>query len=403
MLDAVIIGGGVAGLYAARRLRSTLPAGARIAILEKGDAIGGRLIEVPFGGTLVPAGAGIARQRKDTTLLRLAAALRVPTNPFRIQHAYSPQVVGHGVVSKSLPRLRRRAALASHSTTFRAFAIRALGRAGYDAFVQATGYSDYESADAYDTLRSYGLEDNADGWTGVSVPWNRLAHALARGLDVRLRAEVTHIGTLGDGAAVEVFLRNRASPLRCRVVILATDVMGLRALLPNHTPRFWSQIIAQPFVRTYAVVSRESRDAVARAAPRYTVVPAPLQKVIPMDPSRGVYMIAYADNASAESVHRLRDDPRAFEKLLADALGVPRSAVKLEKVQTFYWRAGTHAYAPLPPPYKTRAAFLRAAQHPEPRVFVVGEAVAQRQGWVQGALESVDAVLSEVVVASSSS
>ena len=390
MFDAIVIGGGVAGLYAAHRLQAS---GARVVVLERSSTLGGRLVERPFGGTVVPTGAGIARKHKDVTLLRLASALRVPTTPFEIQHAYAPGIDGAGVVEDLLPRLRR-AALPSSTrpTTFRAFALRALGRDRYRAFVRASGYTDFEGADARDTLQSYGLEDNADGWTGVAVPWNRLAAALARGVQVRLSSEVTRIAH-HDGGGVQVFLRDRATPLWCRVVVVATDVFGLRALLPEFTAPLWSHILPQPFVRTYAVVARASRGIVAHAVPRFTVVPAPLQKVIPMDPSRGVYMIAYADNASAESVQRLNDDCRAFAALLADALSLPQAAVKLDKVKTFYWRAGTHAFAPLPRPFKTRAAFLHAAQHPAPRVFVAGEAVARRQGWVQGALESVDEVL----------
>ena len=31
----------------------------------------------------------------------------------------------------------------------------------------------------------------------------------------------------------------------------------------------------------------------------YTIGPGPLQKIIPMDASKGVYMIAYSDNANA--------------------------------------------------------------------------------------------------------
>jgi monoamine oxidase len=59
----------------------------------------------------------------------------------------------------------------------------------------------------------------------------------------------------------------------------------------------------------------------------------------------------------------------------------------------FYWPVGTHYYEPLHGPYKNRREFIYAAQNPMPNVYVVGEVVSQHQGWVEGALESVEAVI----------
>ena len=33
--------------------------------------------------------------------------------------------------------------------------------------------------------------------------------------------------------------------------------------------------------------------------PSYTIVMGPLQKIIPMDPNKGIYMIAYSDNKNS--------------------------------------------------------------------------------------------------------
>jgi monoamine oxidase len=54
---------------------------------------------------------------------------------------------------------------------------------------------------------------------------------------------------------------------------------------------------------------------------------------------------------------------------------------------------GTHYYEPLGGDFKNRSEFIRQAQNPEKGMIVVGEMVSRHQGWVEGALESVDAVI----------
>ena len=43
-------------------------------------------------------------------------------------------------------------------------------------------------------------------------------------------------------------------------------------------------------------VSARKAEIMKKYVTTYTIVPGPLQKIIPMDPNKGVYMIAYSDN-----------------------------------------------------------------------------------------------------------
>jgi hypothetical protein len=107
-------------------------------------------------------------------------------------------------------------------------------------------------------------------------------------------------------------------------------------------------------------------------------------------------MIGYADNQAATKLHTLYssgDELASFERLTEKALGIKRNALKIQHMQTFYHPIGTHYCLPLKHPYKTRRAYLTAAQRPEPGIYVVGEVVAMNQGWVEGALKTVENVL----------
>lgn len=116
-----------------------------------------------------------------------------------------------------------------------------------------------------------------------------------------------------------------------------------------------------------------------------------------MDTDKGVYMIAYNDNTNATTLkHHLENNEtnrHLYEMLLEHSLGIPPNTLEIIAIKPYYWPIGTHYYKPLNTKlYKSREAFMRKAQRPEKNVYVVGEAVSRNQGWVEGALESVEAV-----------
>jgi monoamine oxidase len=84
-----------------------------------------------------------------------------------------------------------------------------------------------------------------------------------------------------------------------------------------------------------------------------------------------------------------------YSKWIKHALGIPKDMPPLNimAIRDYYWNDGTHYYSPLGDDFKTRGEFIRKAQHPMKGMLVVGEMVSRDQGWVEGALESVDAVI----------
>jgi len=63
--------------------------------------------------------------------------------------------------------------------------------------------------------------------------------------------------------------------------------------------------------------------------------------------------------------------------------------IKIKKLKEFFWDEGTHYFKPLSKDFKSRKDFIKKAQHPEKNLWVIGEVVALKQGWVEGALSSV--------------
>ena len=440
----IIIGAGIAGLYAAYNLKKqNIP----FIILEKSSAkdIGGRMGSPLFHGTHVAKGAGVGRKRKDRLLIQLLDELKVPYKEFKSSHQYADTIDPPCNVKETFLFIKQKYEASSHKpNTFKSFAEPLLGKEAYQNFITCAGYTDYESEDIESTLYDYGFDDNYTNWTGLSIPWDILLHKIIEKIgahNIHTNTTVTHIEHLvenpryiqhyppgaqdnymifssiipvtengkvpyypkgGRGLEGEpgvppgyIIHTEKGKSYETNHIIIATTITPLRKLLPN-VPEY-KQICSQPFLRIYGKFSKASIHFMMEKARTLTVVPGPLHKIIPMNPEDGIYMIVYTDNKGATSLKGHKENTpenRSYLcRKLEKALGLPKEALHLLSIIDFYWEDGTHYYKPLDKTvYNTREEFLCKAKNPYPNIYVVGEMVSQNQGWVEGALESVRGV-----------
>ena len=363
--DYCIVGGGLAGLYAARRILQREP-GSSVVILEKCRSFGGRARTVRFANRDLSAGAGIARIGKDRLLLQLLDELAVPYSmgPAAFSYAFGDPTD----VRKQLARLPR-----GCPGTFESCARGAWGQDAYARFARSVGFTDFEGMGVRDALDTYGFDDTYQhGQSHAYVPWRVLLKALIA--DLKARG-----ATLVPGFAVKdvnALSVNNGAVVVSRALIVAAPVDAVRTLLPG--VRLYDKIAAQPFLRIYAQLTVVGGGLLVKG---YTVVANALQKVLPVAPEAGVYMVGYSDNASAMALLNARKAD--VERMLLEALG---KAVHIQKMRKVFWPQGTH--------YR-RADFRRdpaCLLRPFRRspVYVIGEAVARNNGWVEGALETAD-------------
>jgi hypothetical protein len=258
------------------------------------------------------------------------------------------------------------------------------------------------------------MDDNVGGWTALHVPWSdlieRLYDRIGGAPQFRFSTEVNKIEQRKDSAGTdndakyrfEITTANHKKYYSNKVIV-ATTIQGIRKIVPGASSptSIYQNIKGQPFLIVYAKFDRASTEIMKKYVQTFTVVQGPLQKLIPMDPDKGVYMVAYTDNQHAmalKSKGALENTPAVremYSKWIKNALGIPdtESPLNIMAILDYYWKNGTHYYTPIhPTEYKTRPEFIRKAQHPMPGMVVVGEVVSRDQGWVEGALESVDAV-----------
>ena len=391
--DFIVIGGGISGLYAMTRIHQKYPH-AKLLLLEKNKMGGGRVGTSSFCGTSVNIGAGIGRKSKDVTLQRLLKEYNIRTREYQGSNTYAniPREDVHEIM-KTLNSKYNDSNETVKSKTFKQFAQLVLGERVYRNFVISTGFSDFEKADIYETLFFYGMDDNYGNMaTYIGIPWTELIHKLYTSIHrlVKINQEVKSITLLHDNG-FQICTQNAIYDTK--KVVLATTVDTVRKLLPTYS--IYHDIQGQPFLRVYGKFALGSRDAMRELCTKTTVVNGPLQMIIPINVADGIYMIAYSDNKSALSLHphcgNTEKNRHFFATEVQHALGL-EEPLKLTQMKSFFWNIGTHYYTPLTGKC-SRRQFIYKAQHPTKNLYVVGEMVSRDQGWVEGALKSVDCIL----------
>jgi hypothetical protein len=414
--DVIIIGSGMAGLYAALQVKKLAPQ-LSFLVVEKYDTYGGKSYNEDFENTSVVTGAGIGRLHKDKLLLNLMRKFKIPVHKFETGHDFVAALEPICHVRTTFMELKhqynkkyKNDKTHSHAT-FKNFATDILGKKEYEKFVMCAGYSDYENEDVYDVLYHYNFDDNYSRWVGFSVPWktlvDKIVDSLESGHHIINNTEVTRI--LKHDNFFEITTKHPYQPrdhiqskkkYYCEKVVIATDIDGITDLIHNisSTPELYYQIKGQPFLRLYAKFSRESIPFLKEVIQGVTIIPGPMQKVIPMDPDHGIYMIIYSDNADADFFKKYfknsQKNRNTLNTMMEEALNL-KGKLHIENIKDFYWKNGTHYYTPLTDEFETRQQFIKKAQHPEPNVLIVGEVISLHQGWVEGALESVEQTLTK--------
>jgi hypothetical protein len=403
-VDIIIIGSGMSGLYSAYNIKQFSP-NTSFMILEKykKNWIGGRTSNEMFYGTEIVTGAGIGRKSKDKLLHKLVSHFKFNTPEF-IVNPQKSKLVNSLDINKVMNHLRKEYKTFKEKdkyVTFKQFATKILGENNYTNFIISSGYTDYENEDVFDTLYYYGMEDNACCWKAFYVPWRKLVLKLYNDIGTehfKFSSKVIGITKKEENPCrFQIDIENGAQYL-CNKVIIASTIDTVRKLLPSYP--IYNYIEGQTFLRLYAKFTKSSIPILKEYIKGITFVPGPLQKIIPMCPDNGVYMIAYNDNNNAitlkNNLQNTKLNRDLYEILLEKSLGMPENSVRIIAIKDYYWPIATHYYKPLDKGlYRSREEFIDKAQHPEEGILVVGEAVSMNQGWTEGALESVKAVVTK--------
>jgi hypothetical protein len=355
--DYIIVGGGISGLYAMYKLSKKSKN--KILLIEKHSKCGGRVGITKFENESVTTGAGVGRQ-KDYLLRNLLKDLNINMTSFTLELNTPIKNTNKEllkILNDNKPYLLE---------TFQEYSLRILGKSNFNKFVLNSGYTDYLNANAIETLKNYGFNDTLEGFKGFYVPWGELLDKLTL---VNNNCEIIH-----DTVKSITSINNNYSINNKWVgkkILFAIPPIDLKKILPSI---YEPNIVGQSFIRCY--IKTEKPIFISNAV--YNCK-EPIQKLIQINTN--VYMI-YADNESAKIIYK--SDRKMIEKYLEESF--PKiGKIKIKKIKKIYWKVGTHYY---------RNYFeTESYRNPMTNIYLIGEAYSHKQGWVEGALESVETLL----------
>ena len=376
--DYVIIGGGAAGLYANYKLSKK---GNGI-LLEKNSNAIGRMKEHEFHGIKVKCGAGIGVP-ENKVLTRLLKKFNMPHKavggpaivdlrepPFDMKAAVKQvKKVYKTMTKKDLSTLTAKEILFKYFPT--EFA---------EQFIHHSEFNDYLDGSFEYLFKYYDIDDldNAS-FPKIFIDWEQFAEKL------KLPNIVTGYTVETVEKKRDVFVVNNDITAKQVIFAMTVDTIDSIKYTGFTMPTYSNYIGNVPFSRVYVYY-----DKGYKLKDGYVMVDGPLDKLIKVNDK--VLMASYSDSKNAlfwMLVKTLNKDGR--KKLINDELtkigfefGMPDDVFSAE------WKSGVHYFKP----YRVDKfeKLLDTLSKPRKNVFVVGEMLSKRQGYVEGALLSVDRV-----------
>jgi hypothetical protein len=396
-MDILVIGAGPAGLYAAERFSEE---GHNVVVLEASHRVGGRAYNEPFEGAEVETGAGVGRWPHDRRLAEWMIKHDEKVDPIPCSLRYWKRTEGlipaPMNVYDEVRALPRPTDSQRRSTTFGGWLKSVAGSAYTRSFIYTSSYNDYLKADIVDTIDHYHFQDIAPE-SGMFVPhWTRLFDKVVKYL--KARGVVFHLNEAAirvtkDHGGIYSVTSEKHQYTTSRVV-LAIPARPAERLLRRSgyidSANLLQGIKGQPFVRAYVQFSGPT-NYIEKNVGDEIVCESPFRKIIQVNKTKRVYMIAYCDNAPTRLWARLRHLPKRkaiaeVRSALTDMFG---ESFAIDDLRIYYHKEATHYFTPLPLPYTTRQKFLQDVVHIDRKFTMVGEAVALDQGWTNSAISTV--------------
>jgi hypothetical protein len=395
MHDIIMIGGGISSLYAAYKLLQKNP-DLSILLLEKEARLGGRTWKEKFNTTNVVVGAGVLRAKKDKIPIKLLDTLGIKYNISKHTSDYIlPFKVELKELFEKLKQVYSKDPTKYINKTFKQFAESVIGKKLYSQFRTQSGYSDYDKQNAHDTLYNYNFDDNYFNSPIISVDWVELITRLQEFLKGYKHFKIMKNSTVKSIQYGQIFeVITNKDKYQCKQLICGTDINSFKKIfnnLPNNILKPYKKIIGQPFLLLYAKFSKDSTLIMKNYIKTFTIVNGVLQKMIPINPNDGIYLVAYNDNKNAIKLKPYVKNKKFISNLVKTTLGI-KEDIEIKDMTHYYWENGTHYFKPYQNLYQTNE-FYKMITNPIKNLYVIGEMVAQKQGWIGGTLETVDKVI----------
>jgi hypothetical protein len=415
-LDYAIIGGGLAGLFAAREITKKHPK-TKVAVFEKYRILGGRVLTFREGPYQWEAGAG--RIHSSHTMVRtLLKQYKLKEIPISSEIGWietygSPLVPNHW--EESLPTWLSEVAKLSPETlaTHTLFEIltKLFGEEKAKHLVAPFPYwAEIYTLRADLAIKSFqGEMGTHDHYTVSPDGYDSLINTLADDCDnrgVSLYTEWDCLSAAPEDDKIRLWFAE-GSPFHDKEKREIKQIVAKKAIFALHRDALvkinlfkdlplLSKVKMEPLHRIYAVFPKNKQGKVWFEDVGRFVTTTPIRYFIPINPQKGITMISYTDGADTRIWTDLAYGIQPKNDTLGFLLTQECRRLFPEKeipfpifLKTHPWDSGCSYWVPGDyDPVEESKKSLQPFGKTLPNVFVCGESFSMRQAWMEGALEN---------------
>ena len=150
-----------------------------------------------------------------------------------------------------------------------------------------------------------------------------------------------------------------------------------------------------PFVRIYTY-HKNGHNFQGTNIDHYNILANnnPLQKVLIMNDK--ILMASYSNSNYATFWNNIKSKSKLKNIVENKLKSIVKTTNKIDDIYIKYWHEGIHYFKPLKG--VTIKNLMKQLENPINNFFVCGEMLSYRQGWVEGSLESVNRVVSDIII-----
>ena len=401
MTDKIcIIGGGIAGLYSALQL---LDQGfSNIHVYEATNRLGGH-IYTHYDKTFQFETGGIRFNKYHTRLMKLLdrfglTTVELPKEKQFIRVLCNKRFVSHDLseefIKKVIQASKKYSKEALLNMTFGQLCDDILGLQNSHLTISSFGYNaEFHVANAYQSLEIFKRDFVSDAKyyaciEGLSELVNRIEKELeSKGIKIYKNYGLKDFSY--EKSKFKIAFQNKETDI-CDRIVLAVPKGSLIHLnfFTEEQKQLLNSVSGIPLHRIFGQFSKPWFKKIVR-----TTTDIPLRHFIPIDYTQGIAQISYSDLYDADYwKHHADQGLDVLEKQLHMHLALLFPKHKIPPLQwllSYYWKEGVHVWN-----VGSEANVIRKRlQSIHPKLYIVGESYSLHHGWIEGALESVDAML----------
>lgn len=413
LYDLVVIGTGVAGLYATLELLKARPS-LKVALYERTRYIGGRAHTfhktLPNGKKLQWEAGGARISDAHHRLHALLKKYKLHTYPIKGTVNYVPTYgaapepnVFEPMIPIVLESLRSLPPKTLATSTIRELMVKIHGAAKTDEILDRFPYrAELRVMRADEGLALFEHEMRSqEGYSVCAEGLSALTEAMAndltkRGAKLHTRTTLVDFEQPDPKGPVTLRLKPTEHPpfeVQATRVILAVPVPALSRLLPFKGHPLLKMLEMRPLLRFYGVFpASKAKPAWFEGLPRI-VTPTPIRYMIPGSAESGVVQMSYTDSMDTTPIAALihsKGKDAAAKYIVKELRGLFPDRVIPDPIfiEAHLWDDGVTYWMPgdYDPATESRKA-LHPLPETAPAVYLCGESYSVRQGWIEGALE----------------